>query len=80
MENQIYKMGMTDGFVFEAWVCDTNEVLPYKAIKQVSITVHKKDGPQIDADFTEQELDSFIKYLSDCRTHINAFNNRDIHE
>jgi hypothetical protein len=73
MDNQIYRISLTDGAVVEFYVCGTNELEPYRAIKELGIVVLKGDT-QLDGELNLSELDSLIKYLEDCRDHIKDFN------
>lgn len=65
---------MTEGATLEFYVCNTNEVDPYRRIKEIGITVFNKEGLQLDASLDEIELDSFIEYLESCKRYIYNFN------
>lgn len=75
MENQFYKVEMSDKHKLEFYVCDTNEVSPYRKIKDLGIVIYKVDV-QIDGSLDANGLDSLIKYLSECRDYINQFNEK----
>jgi|SRR5690606_21168742 len=73
MENQVYRIRMSDEYKLELYVCDTNELNPHRDIKEIGVVVYK-DGEQIDGDIDEMELDSLIKYLTKCKEYISKFN------
>lgn len=73
MENQVYRIEMSDKYRLEFYVCDTNELKPHRDIKEIGVVVFK-DGEQIDGDIDEMGLDSLIKFLTDCKEHISKFN------
>jgi len=75
MENQIYRVGLTDKAFAELYVCHTNEIEPYRPIRELALVVI--DGEkQFDASFAEEEIDSLIRYLEDCKTYIKVFNSK----
>lgn len=73
MENQIYRIEMSDKCKLELYVCDTNELNPFRYIKEIGVVVFK-NGEQIDGEINEMGLDSLIKFLTDCKKHISEFN------
>lgn len=73
MENQVYRIEMSDKYKLELYVCDTNELNPHLDIKEIGVVVFK-DGEQIDGDIDEMGLDSLIKFLTECKEHISKFN------
>jgi len=73
MENQVYRIEMSDKYKLELYVCDTNELNPHRDIKEIGVVVFK-DGVQIDGDIDEMGLDSLVKFLTDCKKHISEFN------
>ena len=75
MENQIYRLELTDGFNLECYVCSTNEINPLRETKELGVVVFKNDT-QIDGIIVGSELDSLIKYLTDCKKFINEFNEK----
>lgn len=74
MENQIYRLQLTDGVEVEFSVAETNEVEePYKEIRLLEISFFK-DGDEFNEILQEYELDSLIDYLKNCRDYIEDFN------
>ena len=73
MENQIYRIKMSDNKSLEIYICDTNEVEPYKKIKDIGIVLLGKDT-QFDGSLNSEELSSLIKYLEDCKEYIDEYN------
>lgn len=79
MENQIYRIRMSDEHLLEFYVCDTNELKPNRDIKELGVVLYK-DGIQIDGGLNETELGSLIKFLEDCERHVVSFNKTSIPE
>jgi len=79
MENQVYRVNMEKSVDLEFYVCHTNEIEPYKSIREIGIQLIINDK-QLDASLEPQELDSFIKYLIDCKNYITKFNKESIPE
>lgn len=75
MENQIYRVGLTDKAFAEIYVCHTNELNPYKEIRELAMVVINGET-QLDASFAIEEIDSLIKYLEDCKSYIKDFNSK----
>jgi len=73
MENQVYRIEMSEKYKLELYVCDTNELNPHRDIKEIGVVVFR-DGEQIDGDINEMGLDSLIKFLTDCKKYISEFN------
>ncbi len=74
MENQIYRL-FGQGIKIELSIVDTNELKPYRDIKELNIDVSDLDNEELSSsELSASELDSLIKYLSDCRDYINDFN------
>ena len=73
MENQIYRLQLTDKSKLEFYVCSTNEINPYRNIKELGVCVLGK-VIQLDGDLDLIELDSLISYLKDCRDYIKEYN------
>lgn len=73
MENQVYRIKMSDKYKLELYVGDTNELNPHRNIKEIGVLVFK-ECEQIDGDINEIGLDSLIKFLTDCKEHISKFN------
>ena len=74
MENQIYRLTDDDASL-EFWIVDTNDLKPYKKIKELEITLNK--GNDI-YDFTVdlRALKSLIKYLQESLEYIEEFNKK----
>jgi len=79
MENQIYRINMENGVDFEFYVCGTNELNPYKETREMAaqLIIGEK---QLDASLELNELDSLIKYLTDCKEYIIKFNEASVPE
>lgn len=75
MENQIYRLDATDNHTVEFYVCATNETEPYRSIREMALTVTKKNI-QIDASLNDDELESLIQYLKDCQQYIKEYNKK----
>jgi hypothetical protein len=73
MDNQIYRITMSDKKSLEIYICDTNEVEPYKKTKEIGVVLLGKDL-QIDGQLNSDELSSLIKYLEDCKEYIDEYN------
>ena len=73
MENQIYRVQLTDESKLEFYVCSTNELNPHRDIKELGVCVLGK-VIQLDGDLDLIELDSLISYLKDCRDYIKEYN------
>lgn len=74
MKNKILRLQGTDESEMEFFCVDTNEVNPYRYIKECGIVVLKK-GVQLDFDLDEEELTELIGFLTEMRDHIAKFNN-----
>ena len=73
MENQIYRIEMSSKYKLEFYVCETNELNPYRVIKEMGVILYDKND-QIDGELNTQQLDSLINYLTDCKHYIEQFN------
>jgi hypothetical protein len=76
MDNQYFRVkmyGAKEETNVEFYVCDTNELEPMRDIKEIGL-VMVLDKDQFDGALNEKQLDSLIKYLTDCRQYINEFN------
>ena len=73
MENQIYRLKLSGGNVLELSVFDTNEVEPFRKVKEIGVSISGK-GMQIDACIDINELNSLIRYLDNCREYIEDYN------
>lgn len=78
MENTIYRINLEENknkkIDLEFYICDTNELNPYRKIKELGIIILDNKKLQLDASLSEIELDSLIEYLIDCKKHIINFN------
>lgn len=80
MENTIYRIHDTDlvsaenRHRLEFYCCHTNELNPYKKIRELGVVVSDEKGLQIDFSFEQGELKSLIAYLSLLSDHIEEFN------
>lgn len=79
MKNHIYRIELSksDGTYpdIEFSVVKTNEVNPVRNILCLEINMIDKEC-QFDGSLDEEELDSLIDYLQDCRRYISDFNKR----
>ena len=74
MENQIYRLDLTDKYKIELFVCDTNTLNPRKDIKAMSVDVFL-DKEFVACDVLDhEELKSLIKYLVECKDYMERFN------
>lgn len=73
MENNIYRVSLTDSHELEFYICGTNELDPYRETREVGIYVLKGEM-QLDAGLNASQLDSLIKYLEDAKSYITKFN------
>ena len=73
MENQIYRIRMSDNKKLEFYICETNTVNPIREIKEIGIVLIDKEA-QIDGGLGVQELSSLIKFLEDCKEYIEGYN------
>lgn len=75
MENIIYRVVMNNGSDLELSIIHTNEVEPYRPIRELGIQIIV-ESKQLDAALEMEELKSLIKYLNSCKDYIEEFNNR----
>ena len=75
MENQIYRLrdGAEEPSTLEFWLVDTNELDPYKEIKEIAITIDKKEI-RIDFELNTKQTESLIKYLEESLEYIKEYN------
>lgn len=73
MENQIYRIDLTDNKTAEFYICRTNETQPYKEIREIGLVI-LGNHIQLDGCLNESELESLIKYLEDCKDYITKYN------
>lgn len=76
MENQIYRVELSPDSKVEFYVGHTNEVEPYKPILDLGIVVFDKNNLQLDASLDLNQLDSLVKYITECRDYISKFNHQ----
>jgi hypothetical protein len=74
MDNQIYRIRMPDNKTLEFYICDTNEIEPYKKTKEMGI-VFLGDNKQVDGGLNYDELSSLINFLENCKEYIGDYNN-----
>ena len=79
MENLIYRITMESKADLEIFVCSTNELNPYRKIREIGVQLIIEEK-QLDASLDINELNSLIKYLSQCRDYIFDFNNKSVPE
>lgn len=75
MENVIYRIELNSDAQLEFYVCDTNELNPVRDIKEIGIVLLEGNN-QLDGQLNENELDSLIDYLNDCKHYIAKFNEK----
>ena len=73
MENNIYRLKLTDKSSLEFYVSSTNEINPTRYIKELGVCV-LGNSFQLDGDLDLTQLNSLISYLEDCRDYIKEFN------
>ena len=77
MENQIYRINMLSKSNLEIYVCSTNELNPYRKTKELGFQLIMGEK-QLAACLDKDEIASFIKYLTDCKSYIDDFNSKSI--
>lgn len=79
MKNHIYRVELSksDGSYpdIEFSVIETNEVNPFKDALCLGIRMADKEF-QFDGSLDEEELESFIDYLQECKRYIYNFNKK----
>ena len=88
IEDQVLQFPMTlteqDDMILEFFVCKTNDLNPYREIKELGIVIYERneekrksdDYRQID-NFDElglEDIEKLIKYLQKAKRHIKTFN------
>ena len=73
-----------DDMILEFYVCETNELNPYREIKKLGICVYEKDKQRRESDefrqmdncndFDVNEIEKLIKFLHKAKNHIKKFN------
>ena len=88
IEDQVLQFPMTlteqDDMILEFFVCKTNELNPYREIKELGIVVYERDEEKRKSDnyrqidnFDElglEDIEKLIKYLQKVKKHIKTFN------
>ncbi len=74
MINQIYRIEMSENKNLEIFICNTNELEPYRRIKEIGVVLIG-NNMQIDGSLDLPQLQSLIKYLEDCKEYIQEYNN-----
>jgi len=75
MKNQIYRIDLSKTAEAEFYVCETNELDPYRDVLEMGFVVlDRSNDLQLDGDMDLDEPDSLIKYLKECRECIYEFN------
>jgi hypothetical protein len=77
MENQIYRINLSNEAKIEFYVCKTNNVEPNYPMREMGIVVYKEDD-QVDGNLQIDELESLISYLEDCKRYIEKFNESEL--
>lgn len=75
MKNKILRLIGSNKSEMEFFCVDTNEVNPYRNIKEGGIVVLQKDL-QLDFDLDEEELTELIDFLTEMRDHVSKFNSQ----
>ena len=79
MENQIYRLNLERGADLELYVVGSNELNPFRSIREMAIQIITGEK-QLDTSINENELESLIKYLTDCKDYIKKYNEESIPE
>lgn len=74
MKNKVLRLQGSNESEMEFFCVDTNEVDPYRPIKEGGIVVLQNDL-QFDFDLDEEELTELIDFLTEMRDHVSEFNN-----
>jgi len=75
MINQIYRIELTDNCKLDISIYDTNTLNPVKDIKELGVCIFGGDL-QLDGSIDDDQLESLIKFLTDCKTYIDNFNKK----
>lgn len=73
MNNQIFRIETTNKTSIEISIIGSNEVAPYVKTKEIDIRVIG-DGLEIIGGLNLEELNSLIKYLTQCEDYIDNYN------
>ena len=73
-----------DDMILEFYVCKTNDINPYRDIRELGIVIYEKDKTLRESDefrqidnyneFDVEEIEKLIKYLHKVKKHIKTFN------
>jgi hypothetical protein len=88
IEDQIFQFPMTfnkgNDMLLEFFVCKTNDIDPYREVRELGIAIYEKDEEKrISNEFRQldnsneigiEEIESLIKYLHKVKKHIKTFN------
>lgn len=88
IQDQSFRVPMTSNrdsdMVLEFYICETNELNPYREIKELGVVLFEKDESKRNSDsfrqldnsndFGVEEIDILIKYLQKAKKHIKKFN------
>lgn len=75
MKNKILRLQGSHRSEMEFFCGDTNDVNPYRDIREGGIVVLQKDL-QLDFDLDEEELTELIDFLTEMRDHVSKFNSQ----
>lgn len=73
--DKVFKLELNDKHTIEFYVCDTNELNPYRKTKEMAVVVLGKDF-QKDGMLDRKEMKVLIKFLSNSRKEIKKFNKK----
>jgi len=88
VEEQVFQFPMTfnkeNDMILEFFVCGTNELNPYREIKELGVVIYEKEVEKRKSDDYRQmdnmnelgvvEIEKLIKYLQKVKKHIKTFN------
>lgn len=88
IEKQVFSVPMVwnkgDDMTLEFYVCQTNELNPYREIRELGIVVYESEEKKRNSDefrqldnsndFGIEEIERLIKYLQKVKKHIKVFN------
>ena len=77
MKNVVYRTGAlgigNEKLSIEFYVSTSKVFNPEREIKELEIEI-SGENTSISADLNEEELDSLVDFLQDCRRHVMSFN------
>ena len=88
IDEQIFQVPMVwnkgDDMILEFYVCKTNDINPYRDIRELGVVVYEKDKTLRESDefrqvdnlneFGVEEIEKLIKFLHKVKKHIKTFN------